>query len=701
MSNLQLTSSKVTTEHRAKRAYVYIRQSSPSQVTQHAESTDLQYRLVERALQLGWARDQISIIDEDLGKSGRSADLRSGFQHLIAEIGLARVGLVLSFDASRLARNNRDWYQLLDLCSLFGTLIADGEQLYDPRSYHDRLLLGLSGIMSEAELHQLKHRLHAGAYHKAERGELHLPLPVGLVRLPSGEVQLNPDEEVQARLRLIFQKFQELGTAKAVMRYLHQEGLPLPTRPLRGATPHEVIWQPARASAIRAILKNPAYAGAYVYGQHRHDPTHRKPGRPYSGTVRVPRDQWAVCLQNVYPAYISWTEFLANQERLRMNQSCYAEDKHGAPRQGQALLQGIVLCGQCGGRMYLRYSGPHGDFPVYVCRGNQSEFGGPRCQEVRALALDTEVERLLLEALAPDQVEIALAALDLLEEEERQLQRQWQLRLERARYEAERARRQYYAVDPENRLVARTLERQWEEKLRAVEQLEHEHQGWRQQHQLTVTPADREAMAALGTDLPTVWHAPSTTHVERKQIVQLVIKEVIVDQRRARGQVWFQINWQTGASSEHWLTRGVRSYDEYADLEEVQRRVRELNAAQKLDDEIAATLNAEGFCTARRRPFTSNMIWRLRKAWGIPSATINNGTAPNPPRWADGTYSVEGAAAAIGVFPGTIYQWLRRGRLVGQQLAKGLPWQISLTEAQIAELKAYVQRVRRLKKEAS
>ena len=249
--------------------------------------------------------------------------------------------------------------------------------------------------------------------------------------------------------------------------------------------------------------------------------------------------------------------------------------------------------------------------------------------------------------------------------------------------------------------MARTLERQWEEKLRAVEQLEHEHQGWQQQHQLTVTPADREAMATLGTDLPTVWHAPSTTHVERKQIIQMVIKEVIVDQRRARGQVWFQINWQTGASSEHWLTRGVRSYDEYADLEEVQRRVRELNAARKLDDEIAATLNAEGFCTARRRPFTSNMIWRLRKAWGIPSATINNGTAPNPPRWADGTYSVEGAAAAIGVFPGTIYQWLRRGRLVGQQLAKGLPWQISLTEAQIAELKAYVQRVRRLKKEAS
>jgi len=320
---------------------------------------------------------------------------------------------------------------------------------------------------------------------------------------------------------------------------------------------------------------------------------------------------------------------------------------------------------------------------------------------VRALALDAEVERLLLQALAPDQVELALAALAQLEEEDRQLQRQWQLRLERARYEAERARRQYNAVDAENRLVARTLERQWEAKLQAVEQLEHEEQGWRQQHQLVVSATDREAILALGRDLPTIWHALSTTNSERKHILQVVIKEVIVDQRRARGQVWFQINWQTGATSAHWLTRGVHSYDDYANLEAVQQRVRELNAAQKLDDDIAATLNAEGFCTARRRPFTSNMIWRLRKAWNIPSATVNNGTAPNPPRWADGTYSVEGAAAAIGVFSGTIYHWLRRGRLSGRQLVKGTPWQIPLSEAQIVDLQAYVQRVRRVKKGAS
>jgi len=701
MSNVAMSPSKLTAEHQAKRAYVYLRQSSPSQVAHHAESTELQYQLVERARQLGWPQDQITVIDDDLGVTGRFADLRAGFQQLMAAVSLGRVGLVMSLDASRLARNNRDWYQLLDLCSLFGTLIADGEQLYDPRIYHDRLLLGLAGLMSEAELHQLQQRLQAGERHKAERGEVRLALPVGLVRLPSGEVQLNPDEEVHARLRLVFQQFQELGTAKAVMRYLQQAGLPLPTRPLRGASPHEVLWQPARASAILAILQNPAYAGAYVYGRRHHDPSRRKPGRPGSGTVRVPLDQWPVCLQDRYPAYISWAEFLANRERLRANQSRYAADQHGVARKGAALLQGIVLCGQCGAHLYLRYSGPHGNFPVYVCRANQQEYGGPRCQEVRALGLDAEVERLVLAALAPDQLAMALAALDQLEEEDRQLERQWQLRLERARYDAERARRQYNAVEPENRLVARTLERQWEAKLRAVEQLEYEAQMWQQQHHLMVTPADRQAIVALGTDLPTIWHAACTTNAERKQLLQLVIKEVIVDQGRARGQVWFQINWQTGATSEHWVKRGVRTYAEYTDLEHVQQRVRELNAAQKLDEEIAATLNAEGYCTARRRPFTSNLVWRLRKAWGLPSALLNNGTAPNPPRWGDGTYSVEGAAAAIGVFSGTIYRWLRRGVLMGRQLAKGTPWQIPLTDGQIADLKAYAQRVRRSKKEAA
>ena len=438
--------SKVTNEHQAKLAYVYIRQSSLSQVIKHTESTNIQYELAERAAQLGWPKDRIHLIDNDLGKSGSSTESREGFKHLTSEIGLGRVGLVLSVDASRLSRNNADWYQLLELCSLFGTLIGDGENLYDPRLYTDRLLLGLSGMMSEAELHQIKQRMHNGAKHKAERGELHQSLPVGLVRLRSGEVVLNPDAEVQSRIRLLFEKFKELHSANAVTRYMQGENLQLPSRPLFGPAPHEILWQEARSGTVLGILHNPAYAGAYVYGQTFRDPTRRKPGHTYSGIVRREKADWPVILQDVYPAYISWDEFLRNQEQLDNNQNRYQENRSGVPRKGAALLQGIVRCGRCGAHMTVRYSGDHNEVPVYTCRYERQQFQHGFCQEVRAVGLDDEVEKLVLTALAPDQIALAFAAMDEIEKEQATLRQQWQIRLERARYEAERAHRQFNEV---------------------------------------------------------------------------------------------------------------------------------------------------------------------------------------------------------------------------------------------------------------
>ena len=692
----ELLGSKVSTEHQAKLAYVYVRQSSLGQVTRHQESTDLQYHLVERAVELGWPRERVKVIDEDLGKSGSSASERQGFQHLLAEIGLGRAGLVLSFDASRLARNNRDWYQLLELCSVFGALIADSDRVYDPGLYTDRMLLGLSGMMSEAELHQLKRRLHAGAWNKAQRGELRKPLPVGLVRLRSGEIIIHADQEVQARIRLVFAKFRELKVANAVMRYLRAQDLLLPSRPLRGPAPHEVIWQPARSSMVLAILKNPAYSGTYVYGRQTKDPTRRQPGHPYSGIVRRPIDEWPIVIHNVYPAYITWEEFLANQAQLEANQNRYREERIGVPKKGQALLQGIVRCGRCGALMRLRYSGPQGEFPVYECVYAYAEYGAPRCQEVRGLGLDAEVECLLLKTLEPDQVSLALAALEELEQEYASLKRQRELHLERLRYETMRAQRQYDAVEPENRLVARTLEKRWEGKLRELEKAEREFQRWIGQQRLTLSPTDRKDILAVGADLPKVWHAPSTTAADRKRIIRFVIKEVIVDQKRARGKVWFQINWQTGATSEHWYTRRVHSYDQHAHLDELQQRIRELHAQQKMDKEIAATLNEEGFRTTKRGLFNNKTIWLLRQRMGLPPVKPNG---PHPVQWDDGSYSVASAAEVIGVFPGTIYKWLRTGRLKGQQLRKGTPWKIHLTPKKISELREYVQRVRRSKKE--
>jgi DNA invertase Pin-like site-specific DNA recombinase len=618
---------------------------------------------------------------------------------LIAEIGLGNAGLVVSLDASRLARNNRDWHQLLELCSVFAVLIADGERLYDPRAYHDRLLLGLSGIMSEAELHQIRMRLHQGERQKAARGELRLPLPAGLVYDRTGAIILNPDEEVQARLHLVFAKFRELQSARSVMRFLRASGLPLPVRPLLGPSPHEVIWREADSARVRDILHNPTYAGAYVYGRRQKDPSRSRPGL-VRGTIKVAVADWEVCLQAAHPGYIGWEEFMTNQRRLADNVSRYGTEQAGVPRKGAALLQGIAICGRCGRRMALHYSGSRSEYPVYCCRIDRDQRASAVCQEVRALPVDSLVERVVLDALAPDQIAIALAAMAQLEEESQQLERQWTLRRERARYEAERARRQYDVVEPENRLVARSLERAWEHKLRAVEAIDRDYARWRSEEPLVIGTADRAGLQALGENLPRIWHDASTSAADRKRILRFIVREVVLDQKRMRGQVWMKIVWQTGATSEHCLQRRVRSYQDYVDLDRLRRRIEHLNAAGKMDKEIATILNQEGFVAARGCAFKNENVWLLRTRWGIPTVKIN-GAGANPMRWPDGSFSIQGAAVALRTTPQTVFDYLARGLLAGRQLTKGQPWQIDLSNDQIKRLRAHVRHTKRSKKEAS
>jgi DNA invertase Pin-like site-specific DNA recombinase len=603
LNTLPSSDDRVSTAHRAKLAYVYVRQSTPGQVRHHQESTELQYRLVDRAVRLGWPRERVQVIDDDLGKTGTVSDGRQGFQQLIAEIGLGKAGLVISLEASRLARNNKDWHQLLELCSLFGVLIADGERLFDPGAYHDRLLLGLSGIMSEAEMHQIGIRLHQSERQKAARGELRLSLPAGLAYDRGGGIVLNPDEEVQARLRLVFAKFRELHSVKAVMRYLQRAGLAVPVRPLRGPAPHEIVWQPADSGRVLFILKNPAYAGAYVYGRRQLNPIGRRPGIRRA-TVAVALEDWSICLRDIHPGYISWEEFIINQKRLADNLNRYTANHPGIPRSGCALLQGIAVCGHCGRRLAVCYSGQHGEYPVYRCKADHSQEGRPFCQDVRALAVDAEVERVMLAALAPDQIALAVAALGQIEEEIRVLEHQWALKRERARYEAERARRQYNEVEPENRLVARSLERAWEDKLRRVEEVEQDYDRWRREQLVSVAETDRAEILTLGEDLPRVWYAATTTSADRKRILRLLVKEVALDQQRDPGQVWIKIIWQTGAISEHRLQRRVQGYAHYTNVEKLERRVRELNAEGKMDREIAAVLNADRIVTARGVQFS-------------------------------------------------------------------------------------------------
>src|SRR6266480_3162139 len=699
MNMLLNLESPVTTAHRAKLAYIYVRQSTAGQVRQHQESTELQYRLVDRAAAFGWPKERIEVIDDDLGKSGTSSDGRGGFQRLIAEIGLGKAGLVLSLDASRLARNNHDWHQLLELCSLFGVLIADGERVYNPCAYHDRLLLGLSGIMSEAELHQIKMRLHQGERQKAARGELRVPLPAGLAYGRDGRIGFNPDEEVHARLLHLFAKFRELRSAKAVMRHFQEANFLVPVRPLDGPSPHDVVWRPASNARILQVLKNPAYAGAYVYGRRRRTPIGRRSGSRQGATEAVAIQDWPVCLKDAFPGYIDWEEFMANQRRLADNLNHYDANRHGVPRQGNALLQGIAICGRCGRRMGLHYSGQNGNYPVYLCRADQHQHGGPRCQEVRALGVDAAVERLLLEALTPDRLALAIAALGELENEARALERQWSLKRERARYEAERARRQYDAVEPENRLVARSLERAWEEKLRAVEAIEQEHARWRSEEPLIIGTAERAGLQALGENLPRIWHAATTSATDRKRILRFVVRQVVLDQKRSQGQVWLKIMWQTGAISEHRLQRRVHTYHDYVDLDRLRQKITELNAAGKMDKEIAITLNREGFVAARGCAFKGENVWLLRTRWGIPTVKIN-GVSANPVRWPDGSFSIQGVAAELGITSQTVFDYLARGLLAGHQLTKGQPWQINLSNEQINRLRARLRHTRRSKKEA-
>ena len=699
MKRAEEVGAKLTDAQRAKLAYVYIRQSTLTQVRCNTESTARQYELVERAMALGWPAARIQVIDEDLAKSGARSDLRLGFQHLLAEISLGRVGLVLSLEATRLARNCADWYRLLELCSIFGAALADGERVYDPRLYHDRLLLGLAGMMSEAELHHLQMRLHAGQRHKAERGELNLPLPAGLERLRSGEVILHPDEEIQARLRLVFAKFEQVGSARAVARYLHQQNLALPTRPQQGPSPWPIVWVPAKTNGVLNILQNPAYAGAYVYGKTTVDPSRRQAGAASSGVIRRSPDQWPICLRDTYPAYIPWEQFTATQQRLRANQYRYRDAQPGAPRTGQALLQGIAFCGRCGARLWVRYRGAAGGQPSYVCNETARELGEPRCQEIHAADVDPVIEQLILQALEPDKLALALDAFEHLEDEAKVLEQQWRRRLERARFEAERAHRQYDTVEPDNRLVARNLERHWETKLRAVEALERDYEQWRRQHPPTLSMTDRQEILALGQNLPALWTAETTTPADHKRIVRLIIREVIIDQTRTQEKVWVQLNWQTGAITQHWVTRSVNRYRDVANLDALRGRLQALKAAGMPDEAIAVQLNAEGYHASHGGPLTHTSIGYLRHRWGIESARQERKAAPAW-CWRDGSYTLRGAAEVLEVHPRTVHTWIDRGLVETQQAYSGGPLKIILSEARIQELRAYVAQVRRPRRHA-
>jgi DNA invertase Pin-like site-specific DNA recombinase/uncharacterized protein YndB with AHSA1/START domain len=655
-----LPSHKIQPRHLARSAVVYVRQSTVQQIQRHQESTRIQYGLKELAERYGWLPDQVQIIDDDLGVSGASSEGRAGFQRLLGEVALDRVGLILGVEMSRLARSCKDWYQLLELCAVFGTLIGDLDGLYDPAQYNDRLLLGLKGTMSEAELHVLKQRLEQGRLAKARRGELGRPVPLGYVRRPSGEVALDPDEEVRAMVRCVFEQFERLGTIGGVLRHLGRHGMRLGVRVHSGPHKGEIAWRRPNRATLTQLLHNPTYAGVYAYGRRVTDPRRRTPGRRGTGRLLVAPDQWLVCLKDRLPAYISWDQYQQNLAQLASHRS--RRTVPGAPRKGAALLQGLVICGLCGARMFTHSKGKHSR---YECRREQQYYGGSKCQGLRARVLDAEVSRLALKALAPSALEVSLRVSEDLERARAELEAQWRRRLARARYEAERAARQYHAVEPENRLVARTLEAAWEEKLRAQRKLEEEYERSCREQPRVLTEEERQAIRALAEDLPALWNARTTTVEDRKAILRQIVERVVVKVEGETEWMEVMVHWAGGHKTYRRLRRPVRRTRQLNSYTDLCARLRALKDEGHDAAQIANRLNREGWRRPQRGArFTGRAVRRLLGLTGIaPTRHRGDRSELGPEEW-----WVPELACEVGCTVSAIHKRLRRGSLSGRQL---------------------------------
>jgi len=678
-----LRSEKITGRHLERLAMVYIRQSTPQQLIRHQESKEVQYQLRFRAEQLGWPRERVEIIDDDLGQSGASVQGRPGFQRLVTEVSLDHVGIIFGAEMSRLARSCRDWDQLLDVCAVFGTLIADLDGVYDPSQYNDRLLLGLKGTMSEAELHILKQRMLQGKLNKARKGELRFNLPIGYVRRANGQVGLDPDEQVQGVVRLIFEKYQELGTINATRQYLVRHHLQLGVRLRSGERKGELEWHRPNRMTLQNLLKNPIYAGAYVYGRRPVDAKRKIPGQPSTGRRVVAAAQCQVLLKDHFPAYISWAQYEQNQRQLRANRS--VADQQGAIRCGSALLSGLLIGGYCDHRMTVRYHAASGRHR-YTCDRQKSDYGAAHCQGLAGPPVDEWVVQQVLETLQPAALEVSLEAARYVEQERAQVDVLWQQRLERARYESERAARQYRLVEPENRLVARQLEREWEEKLAQQRRLEDDYDRFAQQQPRLLSDAERQQIRQLAADLPALWHDPQTTPAERKEILRQVVEqiriEVIDDTERMR----LEIHWVGGRHSQWETRRPVARFEQLSYYPQLCDRLRQL-AAQNLDPgQIAQQLNHEGWRPPkRRRRFARQSVAALMRRLQL---RFPRSHGPDRRPLGEHEWWLPDLARALDMPEITLYCWVRRGWVQGHLHAEGSHrWVLWADEAELARLR--------------
>jgi DNA invertase Pin-like site-specific DNA recombinase/transposase len=662
---------KVKPAHLQRAAFVYIRQSSPSQLERNTESTDRQYKLVLRAVELGWTRPQVVVIDEDQGRSGSGLVDRAGFDKMAAQIALGRAGIVLGLEVSRLARNNADWYRLLDLCGMTDTLIGDSDGLYHPALINDRLLLGLKGTMSETELHVLRARLDGGIRNKAARGELRRGLPIGFVWGDlDGEVRLDPNDAVTGAIRTVFERFVETGSVRQVWLWFRSQQLSFP---LRRHARAEIRWVTPTYVTLHQVLTSPVYAGAYVYGRTRHQRYVDQAGRIRKRTRRVPRSDWTVFIPNHHPGFIDWDTYERNQARIAANTRPRPHQAGGAVREGAALLQGIATCGRCGRRLKVYYQGKNST-PGYHCPGSILVEGRSAwCLRVGGNLLDEAVARTFLQTVAPAGLQAALVAERTLESEHDAALAQWRLEVERARYEAERAERRYRAVEPENRLVARGLETEWDNRLRELALAQTELARREQQRPRALTPEEREKIRALGTDVGHVWFAPTTTDRDRKELLRTLLEEVNVAIERAQSRGHLTLRWRGGAISELDVPLRSRRVPPIRTDEDTIDLVRRL-AVHYSDAVIAGILNRQGKRTATGDRFTVDRVGNLRRYWEIPRFEPPSTAPEGEP------LTIDKAAEILGIAPSTVHRWLADGFIAGEQLTPGAPWRIRVTQ---------------------
>lgn len=649
---------KISLSHWQRRAYIYIRQSSLKQVRHNLESQANQYRLAHRAADLGWPQEQITIIDQDQGCSGRESEGRDGFKELVGEVSLGRVGIIFGYEVSRLARNNRDWYHLLDLAAMFDTLIADEDGIYDLRLYNDRLLLGLKGTMSEAELHILQQRLAAGRLNQIQQGTYRQHLPTGLVRLPDGEVIKDPDEQVRHTIELVLTKFAELGSGQQLLRYLVREQVLLPRQQLWGPHKGEIVWKPPTIGAIYSILHNPAYAGAFAHGRRQSDPHHRLGAGQGAKVETKPQAEWVQLKQDVYPAYISWEQYQANQRRLAQNATDFVsrpDQAQGAVREGAALLQGLAVCGSCGARMRVQYKANH----RYECHALRLKLGQPLCVSLHGPSIDEQVVLAFFEALRPAQLDI-LAALEADQQTEYDRQvRQWQERLKRAEYEAHLAQRQYNAVDPDNRLVAASLERRWEEALRRQQTTREAYQQFQQRPvQVTLTPQLQTQLQQLSEHLPALWAGGQMSLSHKKELLRTLIKAVIL-KRSAPDTIEAKIVWVSGHYSVVTAQPPLNRQQHLSDYETLPARIKALWQQGHDDHQIAQKLSSEGFRSAKAKTLLPVTVRKIRHDHGWHYRQPHNQKNLAQEEW----LTTGGFAALLGVARGWVYRQLYQGKI--------------------------------------